>query len=176
MVKAVLKKAKNDNELSQALSRVTISPSIFLISAFLTQFMGYDLTFTMIASGFHTLYSVFIFFNILRYPRKFPFRKFINIIADLGLLNLVIYFEGIKAIFLYPIILWIIVGNGVRFGIKYFYTALFFGVLFFASATYFNSNWHSHKELSISLTIGLIILTLFYTSLIKKLYYLNETL
>ncbi len=176
MVKAVLKKAKNDNELSQALSRVTISPSIFLISAFLTQFMGYDLTFTMIASGFHTLYSVFIFFNILRYPRKFPFRKFINIIADLGLLNLVIYFEGIKAIFLYPIILWIIVGNGVRFGIKYFYTALFFGVLFFASATYFNSNWHSHKELSISLTIGLIILTLFYTSLIKKLHYLNETL
>ena len=69
MVKAVLKKAKNDNELSQALSRVTISPSIFLISAFLTQFMGYDLTFTMIASGFHTLYSVFIFFNILRYLR-----------------------------------------------------------------------------------------------------------
>lgn len=176
MIKTVLKRAKRDNELSQALARLAISPSVFLISAFLTQFMGYNLIFTMIASGFHTLYSILIFFNILRYPKSFPFRKLINIIADLGLLNLVIYFEGIKAIFLYPIILWIIVGNGVRFGIKHLYIALSLGVLFFMLATYFNDNWHSHKELSISLTIGLIILTLFYTSIIKKLHRLNETL
>ncbi len=176
MLKTFLKKAKKDEELSQALARLILSPSIFLISVFLTFFAKYHLEFTIFVSGFYTIYAIFMFSNVSKYPKKYPLRKIVNIIADLGALSLVIYFEGINAIFLYPVILWIIVGNGVRFGIKYLYTALFFGVLFFALATYFNPVWHSHKSLSISLTIGIVMLALFYTSIIKKLHHLNETL
>ncbi len=174
--RAILRRAKRDNELSQALARLIISPSIFLIGFLLTVFGGYDLNFTMIASGIHTLYSIFIFSNTLKNPQKYPIRKTINIIADLGLLNLVLYFEGTSAIFLYPIMLWVIVGNGVRFGPKYLYEALFFGFVFFAAATYFNDTWHAHKELSISLAAGIVILSLFYVSIINKLHQLNETL
>ncbi len=170
-------KNKKNEEFSQALARLVLSPAIFFILSFLTFFGGYEYSIqTLLISGFHSLYSVFIFFNTLRYPKSNKIRKIANIVADLGALNLVIYFCDTSAIFLYPIMLWVIVGNGARFGIKYLYLSLSVAVVFFGSATYFNPDWHSHPELSKSLVAGLVVLAIFYDSLIRKLHYLNATL
>ncbi len=174
---AKIKAKDNNEELSQALARLILSPAVFFVISFLTFFAGYDYSLhTLLLSGFHSLYSVFIFFNTLRYPKNYKIRRMLNIIADLGAINLVIYFCDTSAIFLYPVMLWVVVGNGVRFGVKYLYISLSLAVLFFGSATYFNSDWHAHPELSKSLVVGLVILAIFYDSLIRKLHYLNATL
>jgi len=167
---------KNDDELSQALARIIISPILLFITAGLIYFGQYDDTFTLFVMAGHSLYSGFIFFNTLRKSGNYPIRRVLNIIADLGAVTLVIYACDTSAIFLYPVMLWVIVGNGVRFGVKYLYASLAFGVVFFGLATYLNKEWHSHPELSISLLIGLVVLSIFYRSIIKKLHYLNATL
>jgi two-component system sensor histidine kinase RpfC len=142
---------KNDDELSQALARIIISPILLFITAGLIYFGQYDDTFTLFVMAGHSLYSCFIFFNTLRKSGNYPIRRVLNIIADLGAVTLVIYACDTSAIFLYPVMLWVIVGNGVRFGVKYLYASLAFGVVFFGLATYLNKEWHSHPELSISL-------------------------
>ena len=170
-------KKRDDSELSQAFARIVLSPTVFLIISFLTFFAGYDYSVhTLFISGLHSIYSVFIFFNTLRHPGDHFIRRASNILVDIGAINLVIYFCDTSAIFLYPVMLWVIVGNGARFGIKYLYISLFVAVVFFGGATYFNKDWHDHPELSKSLVAGLVVLAIFYDSLIRKLHYLNATL
>jgi EAL domain-containing protein (putative c-di-GMP-specific phosphodiesterase class I) len=176
LIKKIIKKSEDNPNLSQALARVIFSIILLLTATTLQSSSNLNYSSMQLIVLFHTIYSASMLYLSYKNDTTTFGRKMFNIIADLGALSLVLYTSNIATIFVYPVMLWIIVGNGMRFGTKYLYLSLATGTIFFTLATQYNEAWSIHKEFAISMTIGLIILTLFYSTLIKKIYKLNHTL
>lgn len=175
-IKIILRKSKNDPSLSQAIARIVFS-SLLLVGAAVLQMMtdnNYDAMQWIMCM--HFLYSASALYLACRYPKNKPLRKIINAAVDLAALSAIIYTNDLTVIFIYPIYLWIIVGNGMRFGMKYLYITLGIGLTLFGSAVSFNPAWQAHHALSFSMITGILVLVLFYGTLLRKIYKLNASL
>jgi signal transduction histidine kinase len=70
----------------------------------------------------------------------------------------------------YPLYLWIIVGNGMRFGARYMYPAVALGNLAFGLVVLLSGHWQQQRVMGLSLWLGLLILPAFYFSLAGRLH------
>lgn len=172
----IIKTSKHDAILSQAVARTAFS---FVLLVTITMFHLYSGSAYSIAQkivAVHLLYALFSIYLEYKHPKDSSVRKMTGIVADLGALSAVLAFSDLKMIFIYPVYLWVIVGNGMRYGMKYLYIALGFGTSMFAAAVFSNNAWSGHIELAVSMTIGVVVLGLFYGILINKIYKLNDEL
>jgi len=172
----IFQESKKDPLLSQALARTVFSAVLLLTISIFEYLFEVSYLYPKIVVSLHMVYSLFSIYYSYRYPKDSHIRKMIGIFADLGALSLILYTADFKMIFVYPVYLWVIVGNGMRYGSYYLKMALSIGVVFFALATLLNPIWEMHRELAISLTIGIVVLGLFYATLIGKIYKLNSEL
>jgi len=172
----IIQASRNDAILSQAFARTVFSSILLFSITLLNIYSDSDYNVAQKIVGVHLLYAFFSSYLEYKHPKESSLRKITGIIADLGALSAVLGVSDIKMIFIYPVYLWVIVGNGMRFGMKYLYIALGIGTTMFAAALFQNEAWHRHSELAISLTIGVVILGLFYGVLINKIYKLNNKL
>ncbi len=157
-------------EHEQALLRVIIGLLVFvyLVS---THMLANDYTFTpgLIVSGLFSLFSVIHLAAIVRRPKKSVARRAVAISADNGALSICIYLTGEYGAALFPLYLWITMGNGFRFGLNYLYASMILSVAGFGLVVYANSFWHSIPNLSAGLLAGLIILPMYASKLIRRL-------
>ena len=63
-----------------------------------------------------------------------PARCILGTLVDLGSLSIVMYMSADKSVFLFVFYLWVILGNGFRYGITYLYIAFFIGIVGFSFA------------------------------------------
>jgi two-component system sensor histidine kinase RpfC len=101
------------------------------------------------------------------------------IVGDISMVTVGMLIANEAGAFFYFIYLWVIVGNGMRFGIKHLFIAQLLALVEFAFALNYNEFWHDIFLLGVGLWFGIVILPLFYYSLIIKLQntqYLHETL
>ncbi len=69
----------------------------------------------------------------------------------------------------YPIFLWIIIGNGIRFGERFLSTGIILGALGFTSILMWAPFWRENIELSAGLLTGVIVLPIFFFSVLRRL-------
>jgi two-component system sensor histidine kinase RpfC len=120
--------------------------------------------------GFYLLFSLGLFVSITLSPAgKSPFRRCLGMAGDLCLPAYGISVVGDMAGPLYVILLWVIFGNGFRYGRKYLFAASSIGTISFGVAIYLNAYWRRHLILAIGLQLGLVVLPLYISSLLKKL-------
>ena len=91
------------------------------------------------------------------------------IFADIGVLSYGIYVGDESTSLLYPIYLWVIFGNGFRFGLKYLFIATAVSVAGFSVVVATAEYWRAHLHLAGGLLAGLIVLPLYAATLIRKL-------
>jgi len=82
---------------------------------------------------------------------------FMSLTADIGVMLVAIY-------------LWVIFGNGFRYGKNYLYHSQALAIVGFLIATNLSSYWETHKTIGYSLTAMLIILPLYVSKLIERLH------
>jgi diguanylate cyclase (GGDEF)-like protein len=171
----VVESRQHDEELLQALIRVLFFTII--ATALLLLYPRYlQSTQILTAYSLYALFAVTHLFWVVKKPGKNRIRRFSTIVADIGFISFMIYMMDIQAIMLYPLYIWIVMGNGIRFGDRYFYLALGTAVLFMATALLLSPYWSSHTDLSAALFTGLILITLLNTKTIKRVQLLNKTL
>ncbi|OOZ37351.1 hypothetical protein BOW51_03010 [Solemya velesiana gill symbiont] len=71
---------------------------------------------------------------------------------------------------LFAIYLWVIVGNGFRYGEGYVYISTAFSIAGFTAVLLTSAWWMEHEEIGISLIILLILLPAYIAILLRKLY------
>lgn len=71
----------------------------------------------------------------------------------------------------YPIILWMILGNGFRYGIKWLYVAAFMSAATFGIVVLSTTYWQHNLWLGVALTIALIVIPAYCSTLIRKISY-----
>ncbi|WP_297807406.1 hybrid sensor histidine kinase/response regulator [uncultured Methylophaga sp.] len=105
-------------------------------------------------------------------PRPSPVRRVAGIWLDLTSLSILMIYSGDESVFLFVIYLWVILGNGFRFGSHYLYISLAIGILGFTTALSTGDYWQDiqHKPIGYSLLLLLLLIPLYSAFLINKLH------
>jgi two-component system, sensor histidine kinase RpfC len=118
--------------------------------------------------------SFLLFAHIVKYPASSPGRRVFAIFHDLGMISFTAAACGMAGGFMYPLFLWTIFGNGFRFGVKYLYIATSVSLLGFAGVIWHTGIATTSLGLTVSLVVGLIILPLYVSVLIRKLSFAKQ--
>jgi len=114
-------------------------------------------------------FSIGLFLHIVARPAPSPARRYLGIAGDIGLMSHAIALTVEAGAPLYVIMLWVIFGNGFRFGRRYLLVAALLGTAGFSLAIYVNPFWKERPTLGIGLLMGILTLSMYISVLLKKL-------
>jgi two-component system sensor histidine kinase RpfC len=120
------------------------------------------------AVGF-LLFSFALFGWIALRPEPSRVRKIIAILHDISGPTYGMFFFGTATVPFYIVYLWVIFGNGFRYGTPYLVLAAGASTLGFAQVISFNPYWQEHTPLGVGLLIGLVVLPAYVAMLLTRL-------
>lgn len=164
-----------DSEPEQAIKlRLTIG--IFLVLYYSFPWYGdhsFKQTFfslpSLIALNYYA-WAVIIALAIVHNPRPSPPRRVMGILLDLLSLSAVMYLAGANSVPLFVLYLWVILGNGFRYGTRYLWISLGVSLLGFIPAILWGSYWELNQSIAVSLLIILCVLPAYTAFLLNKLH------
>ncbi|MDR7192478.1 ATP-binding protein [Luteimonas terrae] len=96
-------------------------------------------------------------------------RRVLGMVADYSLMGVGLFLLGDLLAWLYVVIMWVTVGNGLRFGPRYLYAAIGFAVVTFGTAVALTPYWQQNLSLALGLLVGLVAVPLYLSSLLRAL-------
>ena len=167
-------KRTGDSEPEQAILRLIVA--IILLLYFCIP-RGNEETFADIIAATSNIIIIvassiafLIFAAIVRNPSPSPIRRVVGITMDMVSLSIVLYWTGGDHIPLFVFYLWVILGNGFRYGLRYLYTSYGLGLAGFLSVILWSEYWQQHQSFAVSLLIILVAIPLYTSVLLKKLH------
>ncbi|MFA5806853.1 MAG: ATP-binding protein [bacterium] len=162
-----------DSEHEQALIRIVLTGLVFgYLYLYYDIFRGGRTTMgenrLLWMSALYHVFSYGLFFLITIDPGISPSRRYIGIVGDLCLAAYGISLVGEAGAPLYVILLWVIFGNGFRYGRKYLFISAAIGTVGFGAAIYENGYWQDKRILGIGLQIGIVMLSMYIAALLRK--------
>jgi len=170
---------KSDNEeISQAITRLVF---IFIITlVFLINYIFFNTdNISLIGIGLAVsvaIYAIIHFSWVKKHPSKNSIRRLVAIFVDISSVSLALVYLEFMGLFIYPLYLWIIVGNGMRFGSNYLFAAMLIAFIEFTNILLYVSFWIENNEVGIGLLGVIIILPLFFIIMIRRLQVANMKL
>jgi two-component system sensor histidine kinase RpfC len=161
-----------DSEHGQALVRLAVL-SVVLVYLLVrgpdpdSPFSEYRDVLLMVATGFAV--GLAIVLAIVARPGVSHVRRAIGMVSDYGLMGLAMIRMGEPLAWVYVILMWVTVGNGLRFGNRYLYLAVAGAVASFGSTLLFNDYWHLNRSLGLGLLLGLVAVPLYLSGLLRAL-------
>ena len=167
-----------DEERSQSRARLGICAVSLVAFVAIWVFRGFENQVTAI-QGIATIlgYSVFsLLWNrmVVRRPDRDHWRRYIGMVADLGIMTIFLHLGERHVAAYYPIFLWVIIGNGIRFGKKLLLAAIVVGATGFGSLLLMTPFWRENLEIGVGLLIGTIVLPIFFLTVLRRLEAMQE--
>lgn len=176
----VLQRLKNreDSEHEQALARILIGSAYlgYIFYLFLSGRLASEASHLLVIAVLFVVTSLIIFSAVVVWPAICVPRRVSGMFLDLGALTYSMYILGEAGAVLFSIYLWVVVGNGLRYGQRYLYTAMALANVGFVFVMIENPFWIEHRTMAVGLLIGLVVLPIFFSSLLRRLNRSNEEL
>jgi two-component system sensor histidine kinase RpfC len=151
--------------LSQIFTRFAVGLVITLYAAIMsaaaTQLMA------MLALAW--VIGLVLLIHLLLWPQNRVARRSISIASDAIALSLLIHLGGPATTVFFPIYIWIILGNGFRFGVMYMYFSMLMNVICFLFMVAFTAHWRQDLQFTAGLLIAIVAIPIYTSSLIIKL-------
>ena len=167
-----------DEELAQSKARFIICSLvtvIFLALGLRNGFMGEGtLDKGFIAIIFSLTFGSSWYLMVRRYPDRQYWRRNISLLSDLGFTSFFLELGGQQTAWAYPLFLWIIIGNGIRFGEKLMIRGILMGLLGFGWVLYTNPYWRANLAVGFGLLAGVVILPIFFLGVLRRLQAMHE--
>jgi diguanylate cyclase (GGDEF)-like protein len=162
---------RSDSEHIQALVRIAIA-SLVLLYVFL---INTDEKFTV--GQYHAAYlaisilliGIGIFALIVIWPQASPSRRLTGMALDFSATSYFMYVMEDMGVIFFAVYLWVTIGNGLRYGTHYLYTAMVFSIASFGVMLANSVYWRGQWGFSAGLVISLIALPLYFSVLLKQL-------
>jgi len=164
-------KDRDDSEHEQALIRLVIGV-VLCAYPFIPHVMresGGEALQSLLVFGAWALMSFAIFCAILAEPGKSPVRRVLGAFGDSATLSYFMVQMGADGLLLYVVYLWIIFGNGIRFGQRYLVLTLVLSAIGFSLVLIFSDFWQAHAGAGVSLIFGMIAVSLYVLTLVRRL-------
>lgn len=113
--------------------------------------------------------SLAILLSILINPKVSVVRRFIGMGVDIGFTTYALYVLDTLGTPMISVYLWVTFGNGFRYGAKYLGIASLLSASGFTLVLFLSDYWSAHRTLGIGLLMGLIVLPLYVSSLVRRL-------
>ncbi|MGC1467844.1 MAG: hypothetical protein WA793_00550, partial [Sphingorhabdus sp.] len=88
-----------------------------------------------------------------------------GLLLDVGMAFAVMMHSAESMSFFYPLFLWVILGNGFRFGVRYLVIGSALAVAAFSTVVFTTSYWEPNRTLGISLILALIVIPAYCSTL-----------
>jgi two-component system, sensor histidine kinase RpfC len=123
----------------------------------------------IILCAVYAICSVVLLGHIIYQPGISHVRRSIALVMDMVVLSTGMYLGDAAFALGYPIYLWIIFGNGFRFGVRYLAASALAAVVGFSCVIMTTPIWIRDIDLSLGLMVGLVLLPAYVAALIRKL-------
>ncbi len=110
-----------------------------------------------------------ILLAILISPEKSVLRRLVGMLSDMGYTSYALYGGGAVGSPLFIVYFWVIFGNGFRYGNRYLFAAMALSVIGFSIVLVSSEFWIQYRGLGLGVALGLIVLTVYVSSLIRRL-------
>ncbi len=114
-------------------------------------------------------FSGLLFLHIRRYPEANRVRAAVALVGDFSMISFEMHVGGAPTSAFYPLYLWVILGNGFRFGLRFLFIAMAAALLGFGLVCLTTPFWLNQRYISGGLFVGLIIVPAYGGTLIRKL-------
>lgn len=162
-----------DSEHEQAILRVIIGFLVFayFFSPLYRQGISDPsvIPLTRLTSCLFLGFAVVLLAAIIIYPAKSTVRRLLGMLADLSGASYVMFLSGELGTPLLAVYLWVIVGNGFRFGLRYLFAATALSIAGFSIVLKFDDFWSSQPVFSAGILMTLAVIPLYVAALVKKL-------
>ncbi|CAD7381011.1 MULTISPECIES: ATP-binding protein [Xanthomonas] len=102
-------------------------------------------------------------------PGRSDARRILGMLADYGLMAAGMIQMGEPLAWVYVVVMWVTVGNGLRYGNRYLYLAVGMAVVSFSTTLWMTDYWQRNQRLGIGLAVGLAAVPLYFSSLLRQL-------
>ncbi|MET0582037.1 MAG: ATP-binding protein [Pseudoxanthomonas sp.] len=161
-----------DSEHGQAIVRLGLI-SLILVYALLPssrQMLDareYSIVLTIVLSGMAN--GIGIVAWLLVRPGKSGARRALGMVADYGLMAAAMIGMGEPLAWAYIVLMWVTVGNGLRYGNRYLIIAVSMACVSFAVVLVTSDYWVQNRTLGIGLLLGLIAVPMYLSGLLRQL-------
>ncbi|MDZ7751104.1 MAG: ATP-binding protein [Gammaproteobacteria bacterium] len=160
-----------EGEREQAVIRVAITLVVLIYLAYTYSSAAADaghlLTTTLV--GAYLMVGFVVLASFRRWPRPSHVRRVITLTTDLSITTFAMYQAGELGAPFFTVTLWVTIGNGVRYGVKYLYFGTLLGAVGFALVMWQSPFWGSHSAISWGILVALVVIPVFVSSLLDKL-------
>ncbi len=162
---------RSDSEHEQVLIRIVIGLTACLY--LLTLKLGGSDNFAgplivWLAVGFMAA-SLMLFLGVLLFPAPSPLRRILGIGLDMATTSVVMGLAGEQGAPLLAVYLWVIIGNGFRYGLSYLTLATILAVTGFGTVMALSAYWHEHGFFGASFLLVLLLIPPYMAALLRKL-------
>ncbi|MFV1985412.1 MAG: diguanylate cyclase domain-containing protein [Thiohalomonadales bacterium] len=175
MTLSIRQKHKNIEEYSQSIARVVISAIAFVVYSGL-YFLDITSLYLAIFIGSIFVISSVWSFTVSKFPEHYLWRRYFVAVFDISVVSYALFISDAYGTTFFPLYLWVIVGNGMRFGTKLLLFTLFVTTFEFSFVLILSAYWQQNIPTAIGILIGIIVLPLFYLVLIRRLHVLTREL
>jgi two-component system sensor histidine kinase RpfC len=165
---------RRDSELEQSIVRIIVGVVLLSYFAYIGESRRHsDIEFHLdalivIVAFLAVALSISLCIDLWR--GNVPTRRITAIVLDVGTLSYLFLIGGSHAAPLYFLYQWIIIGNGFRFGKKYLFISLALSLIGFGWVILTVPYWVSEPGLSIGLWIGTLMISIYFSTLVGRLY------
>ena len=111
-----------------------------------------------------------IFTALVMRPVASQIRRVCGAVLDMGSLSILMYYADAALVPLFLLYLWVILGNGFRFGLTNLYISQLIAITGFSVVIMWGEYWQQHTSFGIALLLMLCLLPLYAAFLIKQLH------
>ncbi len=161
-----------DSEHGQALLRLIIFSGVMVYMLLGAAFGSLEQTVSNTALAMSSVgvgVGLALFCWILASPGKSNVRRIIGMVTDYGLMSTAMALMGEPLAWLYVIMMWVTVGNGLRYGNRYLAGAVSMAAIGFAAVLLSNSYWGDNVSLGVGLLVGLVAVPMYLSNLLRQL-------
>ncbi|WP_434031272.1 ATP-binding protein [[Pseudomonas] boreopolis] len=115
------------------------------------------------------LLSLLLFAWIVARPARSDLRRVIGMFADYGLMAMAMSAVGEPMACIYVVVMWVTIGNGLRYGNRYLYLAIAMAMASFSITLATNEYWERNLQLGLALWLGLAAIPLYLSGLLRQL-------
>lgn len=140
--------------------------SVFVYFQFFpVRLAGYNIISLAIYEFLSILYVIWILID----PRRNTKRRLLTMVTDFSAISMSMFLGGEVSTPLYPLYLWVSLGNGFRYGLRYLLASVAMSVAGFSIVCATTDPWQQHPALAAGLVFGLVVLPAYAATLIRSL-------
>ncbi|WP_158637182.1 ATP-binding protein [Arenimonas daejeonensis] len=160
-----------DSEHGQALVRLAIAAVLLIYLAGLASSGAAEreVLLSVYILLAETVLGLGLVIAIIMNPGVSHTRRVIGMLADYGTLAAMMIVKGEVLAPLYVIIMWVTVGNGLRYGSQYLFAAIGLALMTFLAVITYTPYWQQNPYIAWGLMVGLVAIPAYLISLLRDL-------